>query len=357
MSTPAPSSPATGTAGKPAETEYCVGFSRITVTDRVTREGIKGGIWYPTQAREARVPEQSRMFSVARDAMPVRGSYPLIVASHGSGAWFGAHHDTAEHLARRGFVVASVTHPGDNHQDLSGYLGTQQLLGRPRHLKLLVDYVLGTHKYGSVIDRERIGVLGFSEGGYAVTVLMGGRPDFGRFQRHAEINPNDPILLPHWELTVGSIPADAELAREERVRAAVLMAPAFGFLFDRERLAEVNVPVRLYRAEMDNLLRAHTHVEPYLKSLPLVPEYRVVKGAGHYAFLSPCPENQVDEDPDTCRDRRGFNRVEFHRRLNDQIHEFFARTLGEDAPPSAYGLAGERSPFEDLDEEEPEGEP
>ena len=216
--------------------------------------------------------------------------------------------------------------------------------------------MLGTHKYGSVIDDERIGVLGFSEGGYAVTVLMGGRPDFRRFQRHARLNPNDPILLPHWELTVGSIPEDAELAHDERIRAAVLLAPALGFLFDRDRLADVRVPVRLYRAAMDNILRADTHVEPYLKGLPVVPEYRVIKGAGHYAFLSPCPETLVDEDPDTCRDRLGFNRVEFHRRLNEQIHEFFDRLLGQEAPPSAYALERDSSPFADIDAPEEDSE-
>ena len=109
---------------------FSAGFSRVTVGDPDTGERITAGIWYPTQAREAAVSEQSRTFVVARDAMPAAGSYPLVLLSHGSGAWYGAHHDTAEYLARRGFVVASLTHPGDNFQDLGGYLGARQLLGR-----------------------------------------------------------------------------------------------------------------------------------------------------------------------------------------------------------------------------------
>ncbi len=317
---------------------YSAGFSRVTVGDPATGERITAGIWYPTEAREARVSEQSRTFLVARDAMPAPGSHPFVLLSHGSGAWYGAHHDSAEFLARRGFVIASLTHPGDNFQDLGGYLGAQQLLGRPHHMNLLQEYVLGTHKYGSIIDRSRLAAVGFAEGAYTITVLMGGRPDFGRFAEHARWNPEDPILLPHWELTMNTLREQEPPEYEVPIVSAVLMAPAFGFLFDRHRLRRVPAQVRLYRAEMDNLLRPDTHVEPYLRSLPLVPEYRIVKGAGHYAFLAPCPEALIEEDPDICRDRPGFDRIAFHERLNDQILDYFNRTLGVQDALTSYGL-------------------
>ncbi|TFH41042.1 MAG: hypothetical protein E4H01_15560 [Lysobacterales bacterium] len=317
---------------------YSAGFSRVTMGDRVTGERITAGIWYPTKAREARVSEQARSFLVARDAMPAPGSYPLILLSHGSGAWYGAHHGSAEFFARRGFVVASVTHPGDNFQDLGGYLGAQQLLGRPHHMKLLKEYLLGTHKYGSIVDTKRLTAIGFSAGAYTVTVLMGGRPDFARFASHAHLNPDDPTLLPHWELTVNTLTKQEQIDYDEPIVAAVLMAPAFGFLFNRDRLSRVPAQVRIYRAEMDNILRADTHVEPYLRSLPRVPEYRIVKGAGHYAFLSPCPEALIEEDPDICRDRPGFNRIAFHARLNEQMLDYFNRSLSAEETVAPYGL-------------------
>lgn len=320
------------------DTPYSAGFSRVTMGDRITGERITAGIWYPTKAREARVSEQSRTFFVARDSMPAPGSYPLILSSHGSGAWYGAHHTSAEFLARRGFVVASLTHPGDNFQDLGGYLGAQQLLGRPHHMRLLAEYLLGTHKYGSIVDRDRQAGMGFSEGAYTITVLMGGRPDFKRFADHARWNPDDRILLPHWELTVNTLLAQEMPEYDEPLVSAVLMAPAFGFLFDRDGLSRVPAQVRLYRAEMDNLLRPDTHVEPYLRSLPRVPEYRIVKGAGHYAFLSPCPEALIEEDPDICRDRPGFDRIAFHQRLNEQMLDYFNRTLTRQDTATPYGL-------------------
>ena len=318
-------------------TPYSAGFSRVTVGDGATGKRMTAGVWYPTQSREARVSEQARSFLVARDSMPAPGRYPFVLLSHGSGAWYGAHHDSAEFLARRGFVVASVTHPGDNFQDLGGYLGAQQLLGRPQHMKLLEDYVLGTHKYGSIIDVERLAGMGFSEGAYTLSVLMGARPDFARFADHARLNPDDPVLLPHWEMMLKSLPEKMP-EYDERIVSAVLMAPAFGFLFDRDRLSRVPAQVRLYRAEMDNILSADAHVEPYLRCLPRVPEYRIVKGAGHYAFLTPCPEALMEEEPDFCRDRLGFDRAAFHQRLNDQILDYFNRTLDIENAVTPYGL-------------------
>jgi len=319
------------------ETAYSAGFSRVTVGDPASGERITAGIWYPTEAREGRITEQARVFQVARDAMPAPGSYPLVLLSHGSGTWYGAHHDSAEYLARRGFVVASLTHPGDNFQDLGGYLGAKQLLGRPHHMMLLKDYVLGAHKYRSIIDASRLAGMGVDVGAYTLTVLMGGRPDFARFASHARWNPNDPVLLPHWELTVNSLPEEVPDYAEPLV-AAVLMAPAFGFLFDRPRLAGVAAQVRLYRAEMDQLLRTDTHFEPYLRGFPQMPEYRIVKGAGHYAFVTPCPEAFMEEDPDVCRDRSGFDRVAFHERFNAQLVDFFRRTLGASDAPVGIGL-------------------
>ena len=316
----------------PSDTPYSAGFSRVTVGDRDTGERMTAGIWYPTEAREAQVREHSRTFLVARDAMPAPGSYPLVLLSHGSGAWYGAHHDSAEFFARRGFVTASLTHLGDNFQDLGGYLSAQQLLGRPRHMKLLEEYLLGTHKYGSIIDPQRLAAMGFSEGAYSVAVLMGGRPDFERFADHARLNPDDPFLLPHWELMVNTLRERDMPEYAVPIVSAVLMAPALGFLFDRDRLSRIPAQVRLYRAEMDNILRADTHVEPYLRGLPGVPEYRIVKGAGHYAFMAPCPDALMEEDPDICRDRPGFDRVAFHEQLNQQILDYFNRTLeGPDA--------------------------
>ncbi|MBS0528462.1 MAG: hydrolase, partial [Proteobacteria bacterium] len=86
---------------------------------------LGGAIWYPCAAEPKQVPLGH--LAVGADFgltgvkdCPVTGAkLPLIIFSHGRGAWFGAHHDTAEALADAGFVVAAINHPGDNGNDLS----------------------------------------------------------------------------------------------------------------------------------------------------------------------------------------------------------------------------------------------
>ena len=52
---------------------------------------------------------------------------PLIVISHGTGGGNEGHADTAQALADAGFVVAAVTHTGDNYRD-------QSYVSRSKHL-------------------------------------------------------------------------------------------------------------------------------------------------------------------------------------------------------------------------------
>ncbi len=77
---------------------------------------------------------------------------------------------------------------------------------------------------------------------------------------------------------------------DARIKAAVLMAPV-GVLFNDDRsLLNVNVPLRIYRAEKDSVLRYPYHAEFLQNKLFIKPEYIVVKNAGHYVFITPIPD-------------------------------------------------------------------
>src|SRR5450755_1923920 len=96
-----------------------VGFSIVSVPNPPS-DALRVGIWYPTKA--AASEHDLALFTqvVAVDAAVSGVSHPLIVMSHGNGGSFEGHYDTALALARAGFVVAAVTHTGDNYRDGSG---------------------------------------------------------------------------------------------------------------------------------------------------------------------------------------------------------------------------------------------
>jgi predicted dienelactone hydrolase len=93
-----------------------VGFQQVTVPDRQGRS-MQTGIWYPSNVQTTVHPVGLLSQDVALDG-PVEGyGLPLILISHGTRGSLSSHLDTANALARAGFVVVAITHIGDNTQD------------------------------------------------------------------------------------------------------------------------------------------------------------------------------------------------------------------------------------------------
>src|ERR1700761_3519506 len=116
------------------------GFQQILVPDP-NGPPLEGGIWYPSNAPASAQPLGLFEQNVAEDGAVAGRGLPLIVMSHGSGGSFEGHYDTALALADAGFVVAAITHTGDNYRDHGGFARVE---ARPRHIKALIDYMLSS---------------------------------------------------------------------------------------------------------------------------------------------------------------------------------------------------------------------
>jgi predicted dienelactone hydrolase len=292
------------------------GFERTT-----TAAGVEVGIWYPATGE----PVHQRLGLYAQDVVPggalPAGSYPLIVLSHGSGGDFTGHADTAAALARAGFIVAALTHPGDNWRDKSR---ATQVEDRPKALGALISYMLTDWRGHKSIDPGRIGAFGFSAGGFTVLTAAGGRPELSRMAAHCASNPA------FYDCRmVGAQPPGPAIAWPEkgdaRIKAIVVAAPALGFAFDRAGLAGVTVPVQLWRADADRVLPAPFYADAVRGALPVPPEFHAVAGAGHFDFLAPCADPKTV--PQICESAPGFDRAAFHTRFNAEVVRFFGATL------------------------------
>ncbi len=300
------------------------GFSDIALTDPVEGGKMPVIVFYPAPG-DGSTGIGSYRVAAARDAMPTPGRYPLVVLSHGSGGTRLGHHDSLTALAEAGFVAAAVEHPRDNYRDRSGLGSDRQLYGRAAHVTAAIDGLLADPEFGPLIDPGRIGIAGFSAGGYTALVSVGARPDPSGFRTYCRAEPEDQVFCRgrSGPLPFGPPPA----MRDARLRAAFVMAPGFGFLFDREGLAGVDVPVRLYRAEHDDVLRHPWHAQRIADNLPRPPEYAVIGNAGHYVFLVPCAPEVAARNALICGDPPGVDRAAVHRQLNDEMVDFFRRTL------------------------------
>lgn len=250
---------------------------------------------------------------------------PLIVISHGNGGDYRSHEATARALASAGFVVAALTHTGDNWRDQSR--ATDVAL-RPRQLSLLIDYMLTRWQGHEGLDPERVGAFGFSAGGFTVLTAAGGRPDLSRMIDHCRDHPGFyDCRLVRTAGRVNERTAPGAWAHDARIRAVVAAAPALGFAFTPDGLAGVTQPVQLWRAGADQVLPSPFYAEPVRDGLPTPPEYHVAQGAGHFDFLPPCSERLAAAAPVICAPTPGFDRAAFHAGFEREVIAFFRRSL------------------------------
>lgn len=298
------------------------GIQRLTFASNDGATTLEGAVWSPC----ATPPETVRLRRIEVPGVkncPVAGrELPLVVISHGARGWFGGHHDTAAALADAGYVVAAITHPDAP--------GRRWQTGRPAAIKRLIDHMLATWPDHQRLDGKRIGFFGFSRGGYTGLVVIGGKPDFGRFAQHCQAVPNDRLCQwtgkPSEPSGAGKAGPKRTFTYDPRIRAAVIAAP-LGLVFSPEGLQNISVPLQLWRPENDVLASHPYNAEAVYQALPVKPDYRVVLNAGHFAIMAPCSAPMARAVPKICTDPPGFDRVAFHREFNSDILAFFREHL------------------------------
>src|SRR5713101_4410678 len=97
-----------------------------------------------------------------------------------------------------------------------------------------------------------------------------------------------------------------------------------------DALARVDVPVRVYGAERDDLTLVRYHAERLARALPPQTEYLLIKGAGHFSFIASFPWALRIVVGEAARDPEGFDRNAMHALMNPEIVRFFNRKLPPD---------------------------
>ncbi|KEA62464.1 putative lipoprotein signal peptide [Marinobacterium lacunae] len=307
-----------------------VGFTRIVDNEAA---GMALGVWYPS---DTPVPEQANTpfrQALALDA-PVAGTHrPLVVISHGYGGWMGGHADLALALAEAGYVVVAPEHPGNNSNDESAP-PARWLVSRPMDITRVLDFMLQSWSDASRIDADRVGVYGFSAGGYTALVAAGGKPDFVKASNYCNEAPDEFIcsegVLDDLDPSVQTGLVGA-VAGDRRIGAISIAAPGLAFAFDSEGLQGVSVPVQIWSGELDQRVPDASNAVPLARDLPNGAQLHRVEDAGHFAFMVPCNPRLKEVNPRiwqmVCIDSDGFDRAVFHTELNREIRDFFDRSL------------------------------
>ena len=310
-------------AGMPV---HAAGFSYVAPS---SDHPVEIGIWYPTETQAPSAPNTLFRQALAIDAEPVGKALPLIILSHGNGGWMGGHADTALALAESGYVAAAITHSDDNYnnQDVSP---AKWMVSRPREVVSSINFLLEHWSGAKHVSRQRIGVFGFSAGGYTALVAAGGIPDLDLAIRHCEQAPMEYTCKTGLVGKMAGSGPGGDLpvfASDSRIKAISIAAPGFGFAFDAKALESIEIPVQIWSAELDKSVSHATNGQLIADGLSGESVIEIVEGAGHFAFLKPCNREQKKAKPRICKDAPGFDRIEFHRLLNEKIVAFFDKML------------------------------
>jgi predicted dienelactone hydrolase len=301
------------------------GFEQVMVPDPGGAP-LEVGIWYPSEA-----PATSQRLGLLEQTVANGGAVaghglPLIVMSHGTGGSFEGHYDTAIALAEAGFVVAAVTHTGDNYRERTQ---VGRLENRPRHIKVLIDYMLASWRQHDTIDPSRIGMFGFSAGGFTALVTIGGTPDLSTVAPYCTAHPDEWScrMIKERNISVSANTPAPDWVHDPRIAAAVIASPAVGYAFSAKSLSAVTVPIQLWRGDSDEILPHPNYAQAVYDRLAVKPEYHVVPNAGHFAFLAPCTPSLAAMVPEICHDPEHFDRTAFHREFNPAVVAFFKAKL------------------------------
>jgi len=113
------------------------------------------------------------------------GKFPMVLISHGAGGNAGQFGWIASKLAEQGYVVALPNHPGTTSRNASAEAAVR-VWERPQDVTAVIDHIEENAADFGNIDLNRIGVVGFSAGGYTALAVSGARVNPDKLQRFCD---------------------------------------------------------------------------------------------------------------------------------------------------------------------------
>ncbi len=275
-----------GVALMPTGTTPTIGFQRLRIDDS-RGTPIDLAIWYPSRSRASLHRSGSISQTVAVNGAVEGRDHPLVIIAPRGGSSFSAHHHTASSLAGAGYVVAI---PSQSDRASFPRFRPASLLDGVERISVAIDFMNVSWSGASAIDAGRLGAVGFSSGGFAVLVAIGGTPDLRQAGPGCEIDGAYATCntVPSFGGYEPGMRKPSPLpASDRRIAAVALVAPTMGFTFSADGLERVVVPVQLWRLADDAVAPHPWHADLIQRNLLRPADYHVVANAGHCTLNSP----------------------------------------------------------------------
>jgi predicted dienelactone hydrolase len=311
---------------------YQVGVQTVELNDTARSRTFTVEVWYPTAAQDAEISYGTYLGETpinipgraSRDALPLKETFPLIVASHGQPGVRFQFAYLCEQLASRGFVVAMIEHRGSTYQDLTQQDFVTSIAYRPQDILFAMDDI---PKQIASADGTNIGLLGYSYGGYSVINAAGAGLDgeaLGNYcQTAADKSPC--FVLPFFA-GLEQVRGINAVQADPRVKAVFVMAPYGQPWLGEKSMANLKVPLFVAVGEDDDVAVYERDGLEYFRRAGSENKYLLtLENAQHNPFVE-CPEelkNTTWTDFERCSEP-----VWNHERSHDIVKHFASAFFG-----------------------------
>jgi predicted dienelactone hydrolase len=262
-----------------------VGYIEFPFFDEFHQQTRSLLVWYPVEPLTAgeESPNEWDLFKVALNA-PIASSkekMPVVIISYGYG---GTPHQLSwliKHLIYNNYIVLAT-----QHLDLQNGKPHGNHWQRPKDIHTIID-LFSSKALSSSANLNKIGMAGFSLGGTTAIWLVGGRAT-----KLETIAPGSDYASPEEfrdiDLVLPSLDRDkmSQDWRDNRIKAAFIMAPAWAWIFDEQSLKAVSIPTYVIASSADNVLVTSNNAGFFAKNIP-GSSYQTISGeANHYVFIS-----------------------------------------------------------------------
>lgn len=308
------------------------GITYGTAFAKIRNTSLDFNIWYPATSggKEITVGGNGVFYGTpaGRGAPHQTGPFPLIVISHGAGGNAGQFGWIASALAQAGYVVVLPNHPGTTTGNASAEAAVR-IWERPADVTAVLDQITQNPQNYPYIDPTRIGILGFSAGGYTAMATAGARVDPDKLQRFCDTTDHgmsDCAFLAHFGVDLHALdlsPAAQDLT-DPRIKTAVIVDPGLVGTLTPDSLKAISIPMFVLNLGDEGTVPLGVYAKPAAALIPNA-TYRTVPDTIHFSFLAQCKPKgrdiliKEDELDPLCDDAGGRSRRVIHRDLTQMI--------------------------------------
>ena len=322
------------------QTNYQIGQKSVKYVDESRKRSLLTEIWYPTTQttqKSNKAKSKKALFkgvTTLKNASLAKGKFPLLLASHGTGGNRFSLTWLIEKLVKQGYIVVSLDHYGNNtfHKLPREFVKWWE---RAIDIQFVLTQLLQDKGFGSKIDQQRIGGVGFSLGGYTNIALAGGYVDREHHtgEEGREMPPEFPKTDEEIDFdtdpqVVNSYKKYKDKVKDNRIKAFFVMAPAIGFGFhSKNQTKSIDAPILIVAGRGDTNTPIKGNAQVYHRLISTSKLHLLGDKVNHYIFLNEGTELGKKVMPTITIDLPGVDRKVIHGQVSQMAIAFFKKHL------------------------------